>query len=313
MEVYYPVMIEYPNQPRDNDVVLGNQSSTLGGNAVLGGIGGVKWRLSLEKKPGQPDNLKQRIAALSEAVNYGQSGMDLLIQALEDDSWLIHQTAYVLLEKYSQAKVQQALERYSSRVAKELIKCYEAGERNFNQAKLSGAYLQRVNLSEANFSEANLSEAYLKQAYLSGVNFNKTILKGANLVSTQLFQASLLGANLNQAYLNNADLSQVNLIGANLRGADLSGADLDGADLSQAILTWTNLSEANLSQANLSGTNLVGSNLTGANLSGANLKGAKLKGVNLTDANLMGAYYDNDTDFPVGFGAYSQIIKRQTW
>lgn len=303
-------MIEHPNQPRDNDVVLGNQTSTLSTNAILGGIEGVKWRLGLGKTTNHPDNLRQRIAALTDAVNYGQLGIDLLIQALEDDTWLIHQTAYSLLQKQVKTKVQQALERYSTRLAQELIKSYEAGERNFHQANLNGLYLQRADLSEANFSEANLSEAYLKQAYLSGVNFNNANLKGANLVNAELFQASFVEANLSETYLNSASLTQANLIKANLRGTDLSEADLTGVDLSQAILTWANLSAANFSQANLSNTNLVGSDLTGANLSGANLEGAKLKGVNLTDANLAGAYYDDNTDFPVGFGAYHQIIKR---
>ncbi len=254
------------------------------GNAVLGGIEGVKWRLGLGKKQGCSYSLEQRIAALSEALNYGQAGIDLLLQALEHDSWHVHQATCSLLEKHAQTKVKQALQRYRSRLSQELLKCYEAGERNFHRANLSGIYLQWADLSGANLSGANLHDAELSQANLKGANLTHTYLKSANLS----------GANLREAIL---------------READLRGADLRGADLSQVILTWANLREANLSQANLCGANLVGSKLTGADLSDANLCGAKLKSVNLSVANLRGAYYNNQTEFPIGFAAYSQLFE----
>lgn len=297
------------NQPREDAAVLGGQSLTPMGNVVLGGIEGVKWRLGLGKKLNPSSNLEQRISALSEALNYGQSGLDLLIQALEDDAWKVHQTAYSLLEKYAQTRVRQALERYRNRLAKELLKCYEAGERNFQRASLSGLYLQQADLYEANFTEANLNQTYLNRAYLSGTNLIKADLSRANLFSAELIQANLNEANLSQAYLSSANLNQANLRESNLRGADLNLADLNAANLREAILSWVNLSEANLSHANLSGANLVGANLTGADFNEANLSGAKLKGANLTDAHLLGAYYNDDTDFPTGFGAYGQLVK----
>jgi uncharacterized protein YjbI with pentapeptide repeats len=303
-------MSENLNQPREDAAVLGGQSLTSMGNVVLGGIEGVKWRLGIGKQSNPSSSLAQRIAALSEALNYGQSGLDLLIQALDDDFWQVHQAAYSLLENYAQTKVKQALERYRNRLAKELLKCYEAGERNFQQAHLNGLYLQWADLDEANFSEANLSQTYLNRAYLSGTNLIQANLSGANLSSAELIQANLNEANLSQAHLNSANLNQANLREANLRGADLNAANLNGVNLSEAILSWVNLSEANLSHANLSGANLVGSNLTEADLSEANLSGAKLKGVNLTYTNLVGAYYNDNTDFPTGFGDYSQLVKR---
>jgi uncharacterized protein YjbI with pentapeptide repeats len=57
------------------------------------------------------------------------------------------------------------------------------------------------------------------------------------------------------------------------------------------------------------GANLVGANLAGTDLRKANLSGTKLKGVNLTEAKLLGTTYNDDTDFPIGFGAYAQLIK----
>ena len=81
-------------------------------------------------------------------------------------------------------------------------------------------------------------------------------------------------------------------------------------NLSEATLCWTNLSETNFRGANLSQANLVGAKFTSLDLSGADLSGAKLNGVNLEQANLEGAYYNEETDWPVGFRAYSQLIKR---
>jgi len=296
------------NQPNKDDAVLGGNAPTYSG-VVLGGIEGVKWRLGMGESPVQPNNIEQRIAALKDALNYGQAGLDLVIQALEDAEWHIHQAAYSLLNAYSDNNVKQALLQYSSRLAAELLKCYAAGERNFKGVNLSGVYLPWVVLSEADLSKANLSEAYLSRAFLGGADLSEANLSKVNLVGGDLSEANLNGANLSQAYLNKGNLIHAELIGANLRGADLSSANLSITNLSEATLTWTNLSETNLSSANLSGANLVGAKFTSLDLSRADLSGAKLNGVNLNEAKLDGAYYNDETDFPIGFRAYSQLIK----
>jgi hypothetical protein len=54
-----------PQQPREYDAVLGGNSLSLEGAAVLGGIEGVKLRL-------QNPDAKVRIAALEQALNYGE-------------------------------------------------------------------------------------------------------------------------------------------------------------------------------------------------------------------------------------------------
>ena len=64
------------NQPKEYDAVLGNQALE---GLVLGGIEGVKRRWV-------SSSVDQRIAALSEALNYGDAGLDLVIQALQDES-----------------------------------------------------------------------------------------------------------------------------------------------------------------------------------------------------------------------------------
>jgi formylglycine-generating enzyme required for sulfatase activity len=91
-----------PQQPREYDAVLGGNSPSLEGAAVLGGIEGVKLRL-------QNPDLNVRIAALQQALNYGEQGLDLVIAGLKDESWDIQNTAYLILIDRTETKVKQAL------------------------------------------------------------------------------------------------------------------------------------------------------------------------------------------------------------
>ena len=65
------VMADNPNQPRENDAVLGGQTLLPVNSGIWGGLEAVKSRLAgaLEE---------QRIAALSEALKYGEVGLDLV-------------------------------------------------------------------------------------------------------------------------------------------------------------------------------------------------------------------------------------------
>jgi formylglycine-generating enzyme required for sulfatase activity len=93
-------------QPREYDAVLGGNSQILEGAAVLGGIEGVKVRL---KNP-EP---QVRIAALQQAVNYGEQGLDLVIQALENELPQIQIQAYALLISRTELKVKQSLQKFN--------------------------------------------------------------------------------------------------------------------------------------------------------------------------------------------------------
>jgi formylglycine-generating enzyme required for sulfatase activity len=90
-----------PQQPREYDAVLGGNSPSLEGAAVLGGIEGVKLRL-------QNPDAKVRIAALEQALNYGEQGLDLVIAGLKDESWDIQNAAYLILTR-TETKIKQAL------------------------------------------------------------------------------------------------------------------------------------------------------------------------------------------------------------
>lgn len=111
------------NNPRECDVVLGGQP--VGGvsfcpveladpkgqnaapvnSAVLGGIKGVKQRLSSQ-------NVSERIAALSEALNYGEEGLELLLQALNSNDEKINFAAYQLLKHREELEVKVAVSKY---------------------------------------------------------------------------------------------------------------------------------------------------------------------------------------------------------
>ena len=93
-----------PQQPREYDAVLGGNSLSIEGAAVLGGIEGVKLRL-------QNPDVKVRIAALEQALNYGEQGLDLVIAGLKDESWDIQNAAYLILKKRTEPRIKQILQK----------------------------------------------------------------------------------------------------------------------------------------------------------------------------------------------------------
>jgi hypothetical protein len=98
-------MTDNPNQPKEYDVVKGSQAPPRSSSVILGGLEGVKSRLMSAVE-------QQRIAALSEALKYGEAGLDLVIQALQDESEQIERAAYRLLREKEEPKVKQILQEY---------------------------------------------------------------------------------------------------------------------------------------------------------------------------------------------------------
>jgi formylglycine-generating enzyme required for sulfatase activity len=91
-------MSENQNQPREYDAVRGGQNLIPVNAAVLGGIPGVKSRLA-------SPIVEVRIAALSEALKYGEAGLDLIMQALHDESMQVKIPAYSLLKDRDDLKI----------------------------------------------------------------------------------------------------------------------------------------------------------------------------------------------------------------
>jgi hypothetical protein len=95
--------------PKKRDVVLGGQAAMPKAGVVLGGLEGVQRRIF-----DRNCDIEYRIAALQEALNYGQRGLDLLIRALKDKSEHIQRSAYELLRDRPEPRVKFALELFSN-------------------------------------------------------------------------------------------------------------------------------------------------------------------------------------------------------
>lgn len=79
------------NNPKEYDAILGGQNTAPINAAVLGGIQGVKHRLSSHV-------IEHQISALLEALNYGEQGLVLVIQALNNDCKEVHLVSRVKLQ-----------------------------------------------------------------------------------------------------------------------------------------------------------------------------------------------------------------------
>ncbi|MEG4304073.1 formylglycine-generating enzyme family protein [Microcoleus sp. D3_18a_C4] len=93
------------DRPREYDAVKGGQNSIPVGAAVQGGIAGVKSRLALP-------SVEARIAALSDALKYGDAGLDLILGALQDESVQVKLAVYSLLKDRNEEKIKQHLQNY---------------------------------------------------------------------------------------------------------------------------------------------------------------------------------------------------------
>ncbi|BAY82605.1 pentapeptide repeat protein [Calothrix parasitica NIES-267] len=98
-------MTNNQNQPNKYDAVLGGNSPPPIHGAVLGGIEGVKKRLL-------SSDVDVQISALNDALNYGDVGLDLVIEALENESEKIRNHAYKALIFKNEPKINTILKNY---------------------------------------------------------------------------------------------------------------------------------------------------------------------------------------------------------
>lgn len=117
------------NQPREDNAVKGGQNS-LSRDAVLGGLSGVKQRLASA-------NVQARLAAIQEALNYGQVGIDLVVRALQDESELVRQSAFLRLLALSESEVREALRRCHAYQLFECIQTLRGHGKSVNSVSFS--------------------------------------------------------------------------------------------------------------------------------------------------------------------------------
>lgn len=95
-------MTEVTPQPRSSDAILGGQTPPPVTGAVLGGLAGAKQRLESEA-------LVARLSALQEAIQYGDQGIDLAVQALSDSAEPVRRLAGRLLRSHGEERGRDAL------------------------------------------------------------------------------------------------------------------------------------------------------------------------------------------------------------
>src|ERR671933_1273892 len=95
----------HPSQPRTDDVVLGGAAPLPVDGVVLGGLEGVKKRLTAPA-------VLERVGALKEALHYGEAGLELVMLALKDESQQVQYAASSLLAAQDSPKVKQRLRNY---------------------------------------------------------------------------------------------------------------------------------------------------------------------------------------------------------
>jgi uncharacterized protein YjbI with pentapeptide repeats len=274
-------MTNISNQSNKYDPVMSQPSDRPNASVVLGQFAKIKARFA-------SDCDEERIEALTEALQYADTGREFVVQALGHKSFPVKRAAYKLLA------AKQKNERYKLGTD-ELLELYEAGERDFTGAELKGT-IYNAKLSHANFSHANLNvdiiSTDLKGVNFSGASLSETHLCYSNFSNANLSDANLMGADFSDTNLSNANLSNTNLAKVNLSNANLTDTNLSHAatwDWDELLREWY-IRMGELVDSSISGIDLRtisvsnGVNFSGANLSGANLIGVDLKGVQINES-----------------------------
>jgi len=146
-------MSDNQNEPREYDAVRGGQNLIPVNAAVLGGIPGVKSRLA-------SPIVEVRIAALSEALKYGEAGLDVIMQALGDESMQVKFAAYSLLKDRDDLKIKPQFQDYLPTFEFDVITVDAEGKEN-SRRKSFARY----------FPEDLGNEVVLEMVYIPGGTF----------------------------------------------------------------------------------------------------------------------------------------------
>ena len=147
-------MSNTPRQPQPDDAVLGGQYQAPIDGGVLGGIEGLRQRLA-------SDNLEVKKVALTQALNYGEKGIEVLFEVLKKEKDLdIQWLAYQLLDKQNNSAIQVRLKNYFS--------CYEFESVTVNRR---GEIIQRTPGKARYFREDLGNGIYLDMTYIPGGTF----------------------------------------------------------------------------------------------------------------------------------------------
>ena len=99
------LVLENLDQPKPYDAVRGGQLPPPVGGVVLGGLAGVKHRLSSSVS-------EHRIAALKEAFNYGDAGLKIVIKICQSETGQVQRAACDLLRDRLSAIAREKLQAF---------------------------------------------------------------------------------------------------------------------------------------------------------------------------------------------------------
>ncbi|MBL1178699.1 hypothetical protein [Pantanalinema sp. GBBB05] len=98
----HSVMANDASQPEPTDLILGGHLPPPSSGAVLGGIQGLRQRLA----DASPDQI---VDLLPQSLNYGEAGIDVLVEAVHDAALIVRAKACQLLQRIDSPKAQQAI------------------------------------------------------------------------------------------------------------------------------------------------------------------------------------------------------------
>jgi phage shock protein A len=99
------LVLENLDQPKPYDAVRGGQLPPPVGGVVLGGLAGVKHRLSSSVS-------EHRIAALTETLNYGDAGLKIIIKICQSETGQVQRAACNLLRKRLSSIAREKLQAF---------------------------------------------------------------------------------------------------------------------------------------------------------------------------------------------------------
>lgn len=118
-------MSENNQNPSEYDAVLGGNNPPPVDGVVLGGIEGLKRRL-------ETGNTQQRVNSLSDVVKYGDAGVDLLIDALEDSEIHVRAKSFEILNNQNSEKAQQIINKGIPLKKGDKLYCVYASDIDYN-------------------------------------------------------------------------------------------------------------------------------------------------------------------------------------
>ena len=172
-------MMNNSQSPREYDAVLGGNSPPPIDGAVLGGIEGLKRRL-------ETGNTQQRVDCLADALKYGDAGIDLLIDALNDRKIKVRAKAFQLLQNVELEKVKQVIDKGIPLKKGDKLYYVYASDIDYNDEfyNLLDSFEKAENscyAGECQLIHPIARYAYKNQAQAVAEDLHQTILKGNKL------------------------------------------------------------------------------------------------------------------------------------